>query len=90
MIPRRPDDKFGVSVLHARFSDSVRAFDRDTAAFTGMPTVIRDYETGIELNYLAQIVPGWNVQPLVQFIQHPNGDASRNAVVSGVRSMWRF
>ena len=30
LIPQRPADKFGASVIYAKFSDSVRAFDRDT------------------------------------------------------------
>ena len=51
---------------------------------------IRDYETNLELTYVAQIVPGWTVQPNLQFIWHPSGDASRNATVAGVRSQWRY
>lgn len=90
LIPKRPDDKFGASVIHARFSDSVRAFDRDTAAFTGRPGPIRDYETNLELTYMAQIIPGWTVQPNLQFIRHPSGDASKNATVVGARSLWRY
>jgi porin len=90
MIPQRPGDRFGASVLYARFSDSVRAFDRDTVTFTGTPTPIRDYETNLELTYQAQIVPGWTVQPTVTFVWHPSGDASRNATVAGVRSLWRY
>jgi porin len=89
MIPQRPGDQFGASVLYARFSDRVRAFDRDTVTF-GTPTPIRDYETNLELTYQAQIVPGWTVQPTVTFIWHPSGDASRNATVAGVRSLWRY
>jgi porin len=55
-----------------------------------MPAVIRDYEANLELTYLAQIVPGWTVQPNLQFVWHPNGDASRNATVVGARSLWRY
>jgi len=90
LIPNRPDDKFGASLIYARFSDAVRAFDRDQIAFTGMPGVIRDYEANLELTYLAQIIPGWTVQPVVTYIWHPNGDASRNALVTGARSIWRY
>jgi porin len=90
MIPQRPHDRFGASVIYARFSDSVRAFDRDTIALTGVPGPIRDYETNLELTYVAQIVPGWTVQPNLQFIWHPNGDATRNATVIGARSLWRY
>jgi carbohydrate-selective porin OprB len=73
-----------------RFSDAVRGFDRDTIAFTGIPGPIRDYEANLEISYMAQIVPGWTIQPNVQRIWHPSGDGSRNAIVTGVRSLWRF
>ena len=69
-----------------QFSDSVRAFDRDTVAVhrrAGPDPRLRDQS---RTHLLAQIVPGWTVQPNLQFIWHPNGDASRNATVVGVRS----
>jgi len=68
----------------------VKAFDLDTVVMTGRPVPIRSYETSIELTYSAQIVPGWTVQPDLQFIRHPAGDARRNATVAGVRSQWRY
>jgi porin len=89
MIPHRPDDRFGAAVIYAKFSDSFRAFDRDKLLFTGVGP-IRDYETNLELTYVAQIIPGWTVQPNLQFIWHPSGDASKNATVAGVRSQWRY
>jgi porin len=88
--PGRPDDRFGVSAIYAHFSDSVAAFDRDTIAFTGSPGVVRDFEANLEFTYVAQIVPGWTVQPVVTRVWHPNGDASRNALVMGMRSLWRY
>jgi porin len=90
MIPQRPKDKFGASVIYARFSDSIRAFERDTAALTGVAVPIRDSETNLELTYLAEVVPGWTLQPNLQFIRHPNGDAKKNATVVGARSLVRF
>ena len=90
LIPQRPADKFGASVIYAKFSDSVRAFDRDTVLLTGVPTPIRDYEANLELSYAAQIIPGWIVQPNLQFIWHPSGDATKNATVVGARSLWRY
>jgi hypothetical protein len=39
---------------------------------------------------MAQIVPGWTVQPVLTRVWHPNGDASRNALVTGARSVWRY
>jgi porin len=90
MVPSRPDDKFGASAMYSRFSSGVRAFDRDQFAFTGLPGVVRDFEANLEMTYMAQVVPGWTVQPVVTYVWHPNGDASRNATVFGVRSIWNY
>ena len=90
LVPNRPHDRFGVSVLHARAADAVRAFDRDTIAFGGTGPV-RDYETNVELSYIAQIVPGWTVQPDFQYIFHPGlGRSGRDAKVVGVRTQLRY
>ncbi len=91
LVPRRPDDKFGASFTYAQFSESILAFDRDLLKFggTGVP---RDYEANLELNYQAQIIPGWLVQPNVQFIWHPSGTDTRlnDAMVVGVRSFVHY
>src|ERR1035437_409329 len=90
LIPKRPDDRFGVSVIYAKFSDGIQAFDQDKVLLTGAPGPIRDHETNLELTYQAQIVPGWLVQPSLQFIWHPSGDPTKNATVLGARSIWRY
>ena len=93
MVPGRPDDKFGASFIYARFSDNIRGFDADQIAFTGLPLSVRDYELNLELTYVAQIIPGWTVQPDFQYIWHPTvGDqpSARHAAVLGVRSVWRY
>jgi porin len=90
LVPGRPDDKFGASFMYARFSDSVRAFDRDVIAFTGVPGPVRDFEGAVELTYQAQVIPGWTVQPMITRVWHPDGDASRNALVIGGRSVWQY
>ncbi len=89
-IPQRPQDRFGASVVYSRFSNSVRAADQDQIDFSGVPGTVRDYETNLELSYVAQIVPGWTVQPDFQYIWHPSGIAGRNAKVLGVRTMVTF
>jgi len=89
LIPKRPNDRFGASVIYSRFSDNVSAFDQDKINF-GTPGFVRDYETNLELTYVAQIVPGWTVQPDFQYIWHPNGQAGRDAQVLGVRSIVNF
>ena len=90
LIPGRPDDRFGVSVLYSRFSDGIRAFDQDAINFTGAPGIVRDYEANIELSYVAQIVPGWTVQPDFQSVRHPSGVSGRDAKMLGVRSILKF
>lgn len=93
MIPGRPDDKFGASVVYARFSDGVRGFDADRIAFTGLPLLVRDYELNLELTYQAQIIPGWTIQPDFQYIWHPTvGDqpSNRHAMVVGLRSIMKW
>lgn len=90
LVASRPNDKFGASVMYARFSDGVRAADRDQIAFSSALGVVRDYEANIELTYMAQVNKAWSVQPLLTFVRHPSGDASRNAVVTGVRSIVKF
>ena len=92
MVPGRPDDKFGASVVYARFSDNARGFDADQIAFTGLPLRARDFEANLELTYVAQIIPGWTVQPDFQYVWHPTGGAQplRDAKVVGVRSIWRY
>jgi porin len=90
LVPQRPDDRFGASMVYSRFSDSVRAFDQDQINFTGVPANVRDYEANLELSYVAKIVPGWTMQPDFQYIWHPSGQTARDAKVIGVRSMWKF
>lgn len=89
-VPGRPDDRFGVGVVYSRFSNSVRGFDQDLINISGVPGNVRDYEANIELSYVAQIVPGWTVQPDFQYVRHPSGIAGRDAKMLGVRTMLKF
>lgn len=99
LIPQRPADAFGASFLYAHISKHARAFDQDARLFTGLPTPLRDYELSFDLSYSASIVPGWTVQPSLQFVFHPGGHAAgdasptepvRNAVIVGIRSTMRY
>lgn len=89
-VPGRPDDRFGASVVYSRFSNGVRGFDQDLINISGVPGNVRDYEANIELSYVAQIVPGWTVQPDFQYVRHPSGVAGRDAKMLGVRSILKF
>lgn len=87
MLPGRPDDKFGASLIYARMSDQASSLDRDAIAFSGSIQPVRDYEMLIEVSYQAQIVPGWTVQPVFQYVVNPGGNVPDAAVPSrAVRS----
>jgi porin len=92
LVPKRPDDRFGAAFIYARFSDSVRGFDQDQISFGTLTTQPRDYEANFEFTYVAQVVPGWTVQPLFTYIAHPSGTGIRypDAKVLGVRSTVKF
>ncbi len=90
LIQNRPKDRFGAGFIYARFSDSVGGFDQDQIAYTGVPGPVRDREISVELTYVAQVVSGWTVQPDLQYISHPNGQAGRDAKVVGIRSTWNY
>jgi porin len=92
LVPGRPDDKFGAAFIYARFSDSLRGFDLDRVNFGTLTTAPRDYEANLELTYVAQVVPGWTVQPVFTYIWHPSGTGIRfpDAHIAGVRSIWRY
>ena len=90
LVPGRPDDKFGAGFIYSQFSRGVQAFDSDLVAFGSATAVQRDFEANLELNYQFQITKNWTLQPNMQFIWHPNGDADRDAMVVGVRSFMQY
>jgi porin len=90
LIPHRPKDSFGAGFIYAKFSNSVSGFDQDQITYTGIPGPVRDREISVEITYVAQVVSGWTVQPDLQYISHPNGQAGRDAKVVGIRSTWNY
>jgi porin len=92
MVSGRPNDNFGASVIYSRFSNSVRAFDQDQINFGNLTTPPRDYEINLELTYVAEVVPGWTIQPVYTYIWHPSGTGIRypDAQVVGMRSVVRY
>jgi porin len=99
MVPRRPDDSIGLGFAYGRIGDGRRA-DQDAVAL-GSTVPVRDYEAVLELNYTAQIVPGWTVTPDLQYIIHPGGlisdpkssDPAKpipDATVVGARTLIRY
>jgi porin len=99
LIPSRPADTFGASILYANIAKHAHALDIDTRAFTGVPIPLRDYELTLDFSYAVTLVPGWIVQPNLQLVFHPGGhvpgsvspvEPIRNAVIVGVRSTMRY
>jgi len=99
LLPARGEDILAFGVAHSKISTDAAALDRDTLVLNGPPFPIRDAETVFELNYTVQIAPWWWVQPDLQYIIRPGGnapdpdDATRtvgNALVIGARSTITF
>lgn len=101
LVPGRPDDTAGISFAYARISAAARAFDADAAAFDpGAYRPVRSSEVMVEATYQAQIVPGFTVQPDIQYIRRPGGGilnprspsgaVERSAVVVGARTTIRY
>jgi porin len=89
LTPGRPDDMFGVSFAYGHISNVARNAAMD-AGISPLP----DYESLIEATYQAQIVPGWTLQPVAQYVVNPgahlNGTDYRNAIVLGLRTTLTF
>ena len=71
-VASRPNDKFGAAFGYGNISARARAGDRDAAL-----AVVRDYEAVLELNYRAEIVPGWTLTPNLEYYWHPGGHVER-------------
>ena len=98
-VPGRPDDTIGLGFAYARIGDG-RLADKD-AVSQGSTIPIRNYEAVLELSYIAQIIPGWTIEPDLQYIIHPAGlvsdpkssdpaKAIPDATVVGVRTLIRY
>jgi porin len=92
LVPGRPNDMFGAAFIYAHFSNSVQAFDADRISFGALIPPPRDYEANFEFSYVAQVMPGWVVQPVFTYVEHPSGTGVRypNAKVTGLRSVMKF
>ena len=92
-------DIIGFAAAYARIGSAARGLAADTAAFTGQPYPQRSSETALELTYQIQLIPGWQVQPDLQYIINPGGGIAnplmpprriKNALIGGVRTIINF
>ena len=91
----RNDDTFGIGAGWVHISRQAAGLDRDTAAFTGIFSPVRNSETYVEATYLYQALAWWQVQPDLQYLFSPGGGIANpadpgkragNAVVFGLRT----
>jgi porin len=93
MLPRRPNDVFGIGFAFTGISGDASDFDRDSGL-----SIIRNHELLLEMSYTAEVVPGWYLQPDFQYIWNPGGhvpddtgtQAIKDATVLGLRSTISF
>jgi porin len=85
----RPNDLLGIGFAYTGISDSAQQADVNQGL-----SVIRDYESLLEVSYTASIIPGFSIQPDLQYFWNPgagvpNSSGTKpveNALVLGVRS----
>lgn len=73
-MPGRPNDTVGLAAGYGVISPRVSARQKADGA-----PVISDFEAVIEVNYSAEIIPGWSIAPDVHYIWHPGGGAESPA-----------
>lgn len=90
-VPSRKDDTFGAAFGYGNISNKLREAEEADPNVT----VISDYESVLEVNYLAKIRPGFSVVPDFQYIWNPGGrvenpstpgEPEKNAAAIGVRA----
>jgi porin len=90
----RPHDVVTIGLAYGNISADAARADR----VAGPPTPVRDHEAVIELSYKAAVLPGWTVQPDLQYIIHPGANVESpvrpepipNALVLGLRTTLVF
>jgi porin len=89
-VERRPHDSFGAAFGYTYISERVREADRDAGG-----AIVHNYEALFEINYKAEIIPGFIVSPDFQYSWNPGGhvedpvrpgSAVRDAAVIGIRT----
>jgi porin len=98
-LPGRDDDVLTFGIAYSKISRDAAALDLDTGVFTGSFFPVRDKEIVLELDYLLQLAPWWQIQADLQQIIHPGGNVPdplnpaqtiRDAFVAGARTTIKF
>ena len=83
LIPQRPDDVLSFGAYYARISDAARGLSADAAALGGAAP-IRTSERQLEINYQAQVMPGWQIDLDLQRVFNPGGGVANPSTATGV------
>jgi porin len=86
LVPGRPKDRFGLSFTHARYAEGVRRHDDNLVRLNPEAPPRRSSESNLEVTYLAEIMPGFDLQPVITHIWNPSERPGRNALVIGLRT----
>jgi porin len=83
---RRANDFVGVAVVYGAYSTNTQAMSASTLPNEGsVMTTLRDFEMTIEGTYGLKLLPGFVLQPDLQYIIHPSGESRiPNALAIGV------
>ena len=74
LVPGRPDDTAGLSTAITWLSSAARRTDRAEAVALATPYPIRSSELLFEATYQAQVIPGFTLQPDLQYVVRPGGN----------------
>ena len=81
-LPGRDDDVLTFGIAYSKISRDAAALDLDTQVFTGSLFPVRDKEIVLELDYLLQLAPWWQIQADLQ-ADHPSGRQRARPAQSG-------
>lgn len=93
-VVERPDDVLTIGLAYGRVSNQAALADR----LAGPPAPVRDHEALVEASYNINIIPGWSLQPDLQYVIHPAGNVAKptgagtipDALVLGLRTTLSF
>ncbi len=74
LVPGRPNDTAGLAAAYGRASSRLEQIDAQPGA------IVRDYQALIEATYQFTVVPGFTLQPDLQYIVHPGAHAVHDPV----------
>ena len=82
---RRPKDKFGIAAAYAHVSPRAQALDVDYQQAWGAGWPVRRFEAVSQASTSMRSAAGGTLQPNLQYIFHPGGEASRQDLLPAER-----